>query len=663
MARRPWPLAVLLLLLMPLAGAEVSTAEQRLNLVCLSGDCTLSNEFAGDSTLSKEERTASPLQPVTVRLEFEMRPDQRMVALLPTVLESMEIDLRVEEDLSGFTRPDLHVDLVLGPSVNDWVLSPPQSNLVEQPPYRLSNAELDLSQGRILKAGDPVLLRLEFDISQPVTWTLHLGGDSGFDLPVTWSIDAEAANVDEPTSLSEPRRVNLLEDTTIGGLMGADVDCYTFDVEEALDSLTVVMAWASTPIEVEQALGVPDLWDAEGRSEDAPEVRTRYEGEAVIEELRWIEPRAGEHTLCWTGQADRYQAYAFSGRQSMQGIGSTTPEEFTGDATWEGGIAHAGRLEQSSGPSGAGVFTMGVAAVGILLALGAYLMPLSSPWLPRFLLPLGMVLLLFGGIISPAVGISNETPNPGEDTFEEVLDKRIDRIVQGIRNGDEGAYGPQWYGGFLGVTEGERVQFSLTISAAHPLGDGRWQIQAEELEAVDLDRRVFGELDQGMIDEEDEVRFILRAGRLMALDLLMLEALLVVDEKPRGSVLHVDWTMASAPGLGAQTSPAWTTRPDTVSAEDWADLTAAVQPELLSVSFCDCGIDAMELSVRPSEVTGNDLVTPGGLVASDGLIPHDFWIAVIGLFILGSAAYVESARRAEAMDIAGEYFDDFTPLR
>ena len=148
------------------------------------------------------------------------------------------------------------------------------------------------------------------------------------------------------------------------------------------------------------------------------------------------------------------------------------------------------------------------------------------------------------------------------------------------------------------------------------------------------------------------MRFILRSGRLLALDLLLLEALLIVDDEPRGDVLHIDWQMVADPGLGSLSAPAWTSRPDTMSADDWDQVTEAVKPELLSVSFCDCGIDAMELSIRPNLLYANDLIAPGGIQSSNGLIPYDFWVAWLGLLVLVSAGFVEKERRDQGMALA-----------
>ena len=604
--------------------------------------------------LSKEERDANPLQPVTVTLEFPMRPDQTSVSLLPSLIESMTIDFRIQEDGTGATRPDLDVELILGPSTNSWTLSAPSASPGNQNPYVLENSDLNIANGRILSPLDQVLLRITFEINQPVTWELHLAGDSNIELPIEWSIDAQAANTDEPTSLTEPRSITLVGATTFGGLMDSDVDCFRFDVDEHLSALTVTISWDATPLEVEQAHIVPEFWDEEGDSENTPEIRTRFEGDIVVNEFRWAEPNNGEHTLCWTGEEGHFQTYSFIGSQSMLGVGSTTPSEFTGEATWDAGTSHVGQVEKSSETDGAGLFTMAVAAIGIFVAIVGYLMPLSSPWLPRFLLPLSIIMLLFGGIISPAVSISNESPNPGEMTFDELIEQRLERVYQGVINDDEGEFGPQWYGGFLGIAPGERLQLMLTIESVHPLGDGRWQIVAAELDGVDLDRWVFGKLNDGRLSADNEVRFILRSGRLLALDLLLLEALLIVDEEPRGDVLHIDWQMVADPGLGSLSAPAWTSRPDSMSADDWNQVTGAVKPELLSVSFCDCGIDAMELSIRPNILYANDLIAPGGINSSNGLIPYDFWVAWLGLLILVSAGFVEKERRAQGMALAEE---------
>ena len=99
-------LTLFLLSLAPVVVADLSTENQTLNLVCSNDDCSLSSQAVGDTILSEEERDANLVQPVTVTLEFPMRPDQTSVSLLPTVVESMIFDFRIQEDGVGMARPD-----------------------------------------------------------------------------------------------------------------------------------------------------------------------------------------------------------------------------------------------------------------------------------------------------------------------------------------------------------------------------------------------------------------------------------------------------------------------------------------------------------------------------------------------------------------------------
>ena len=152
----------------PIASADLSVENQSLNLVCSNDVCSLSTKAVGDMALTGEERQANPAQPATIVLEFPMSPTQMTVSLFPATVESKVFDLRISEDNLGMTRPDLYVELILGPSSNAWTIEPPE--LGNQWPYILENVDLDHSNGRILESGDEVFVRISFDISQPVTW-------------------------------------------------------------------------------------------------------------------------------------------------------------------------------------------------------------------------------------------------------------------------------------------------------------------------------------------------------------------------------------------------------------------------------------------------------------------------------------------------------------
>ena len=89
---------------------------------------------------------------------------------------------------------------------------------------------------------------------------------------------------------------------------------------------------------------------------------------------------------------------------------------------------------------------------------------------------------------------------------------------------------------------------------------------------------------QGML-ESQTVRFILLAGRSLLLDLLILEALLVVEDVPESSVFHIDTTMVDTQAAGSYAAPAWSTRPSSISNSDWVRLQGSLFPSA-SPSVC-----------------------------------------------------------------------------
>ena len=55
-------------------------------------------------------------------------------------------------------------------------------------------------------------------------------GASFLKLDIPWSIDAEQADIDEPSSTTQPVET-IFEDIHRGALVGADHDCWAFEVE------------------------------------------------------------------------------------------------------------------------------------------------------------------------------------------------------------------------------------------------------------------------------------------------------------------------------------------------------------------------------------------------------------------------------------------------
>ena len=78
----------------------------------------------------------------------------------------------------------------------------------------------------------------------------------------------------------------------------------------------------------------------------------------------------------------------------------------------------------------------------------------------------------------------------------------------------------------------------LNIVSAYEREDGRWQLLIDGLDDVRIDQLVFDQISESrngrITDGLDEqiVTFSIVATRALLLDLMMLEALLVVDEEP-----------------------------------------------------------------------------------------------------------------------------------
>ena len=137
----------------------------------------------------------------------------------------------------------------------------------------------------------------------------------------------------------------------------------------------------------------------------------------------------------------------------------------------------------------------------------------------------------------------------------------------------------------------------------------------------------------------------------------MLEAMMVVDERPQSSVFHVDFEMVNAPATGSVSVPAWATRPDSVSVNDWVLLQGSLFPEQISVSLCDCDLDLLD--VRFVTSTGFDMSDVPPVIDienASGLIGYATPVAVLGLFLCTFASRTEYQRRKKAKALATTFF-------
>ena len=214
----------------------------------------------------------------------------------------------------------------------------------------------------------------------------------------------------------------------------------------------------------------------------------------------------------------------------------------------------------------------------------------------------GVVMILVGGIFHPMWILADEGKKESEIQFDDLIDMRLQQLWDISYPGVPEQVLVTHSSSTWGMLDGDRLQLRLEVEEAIPLPDGRWQLIIPELQEFRIDQAIFSQValggvqtsDQGML-EQQSVRFILLAGRSLFLDLLMLEAMMVVDEPPKSSVFHVDFEMVSVQATDSVSVPAWGTRPNSVSANDWVLLQAALFPEQVSVSLCDCDFDLLDV--------------------------------------------------------------------
>ena len=268
-----WVLCFLAMLVHPSvmsASAGVTQDNGDLYLSCRAdNDCVLSSTPIGEEQVSGQT-FATLVQPEVITFEFLMDPAQDHIALVPEVLEELEIDFKHQTEAGSLFRPAMELRLVVGSSVNDWSFEASTLPEFTAQTYRLENEPLDLSDGRVLWDDEPVRLVFTVTIDRPGTWSLNMRGPSFLRLDVPWSIDPEAIDVDEPSSSTQPVLTDF-EDIHQGALIGADTDCWAFEVETH-EVLRLLVEWVLVPVEIEQPHSIPDLITAAGRLSPTPDV-------------------------------------------------------------------------------------------------------------------------------------------------------------------------------------------------------------------------------------------------------------------------------------------------------------------------------------------------------------------------------------------------------
>ncbi|MEL0181951.1 MAG: hypothetical protein VW872_02685 [Candidatus Poseidoniales archaeon] len=645
----------------PAASAGLTKEEGDLFLSCLEdNDCVLSPTPVGEEQIS-DQTFANIVQPETVVFEFIMSPSQDHIALLPEFLDVLEIDFKHQTESGSLFRPAMDVRLILGENVNQWSFEASTLPEMATSPYLLEDEPLDTSAGRVLWEEASVRLLITVTLDRPGTWSLNMRGASFLQLDVQWSMDAAQVNMDEPSSRTQPVATSF-EDVHRGALVGADHDCWAFEIESH-EVLRLLVEWEVVPIEIEQPHPIPDLITAAGRLSPTPEVVVDDDGESLRITYRWRALPTGDYTLCMHGSPEKIQPYAWTGVFGYEGTGPTDPTEFTAASYYPQGTGLVGSLDHSVDLDNQGV---GLLLVSLLM-LGAFTFVAFRPTTAygvRFgLFVPGVLLLVVGGVLNPAVVMYNQVQHPEEITVDELIDMRLKQLWDVSAEGVPEQTLATHTGATWGMLAGERLQLKLDIDQAILLDDGRWQLVVPELNSFRLDQAIFGQVAQGQtyttqegMLEAQTVRFILLASRSLVLDLMMLEAMLVVDDAPSSSVFHIDAEMIAAPASGSLASPAWATRPSTVDANDWVRLQSALFPERITISLCDCDLDLLDVNFIPSTgFDGRDIPPSWGIQSADGFVPYGGGLMMVGVTLGLLATWVEVQRKSKAEALAREY--------
>lgn len=643
------------------AGLTAGEGGGQLYLSCRAdNDCVLTPVALGEEQVS-DQTSANTFQPEVLTFEFVADPPQDHVALLPESLASLVVDFRHQTEAGSFFRPAMEVRLILGQNVNEWnfeasVLPEPTST-----PYALEDESLDLDEGRVLWTDEPVRLIITVTLDRPGSWELRMRGASSLVLDVPWSIDAEEANTDEPSSASQPL-VTSFEDIHRGALVGADHDCWSFEVETH-EVLRLQVEWELVPIEVEQPHPIPDLITAEGRLSPTPDVLVDDDGDSVKITYRWRALPIGDYTLCMHGSPDKVQPYAWSGVFGYESMGPTDPSGFASASYYPQGAAILGDESNPYVLHGQGFGLLILSVLTLVVFVVFALRPTTSYGLRFGMFIPGVLMLMVGGILHPLWAMADEVQHDDELVLDDLIDMRLQQLWDVSAEGVPEQTLSTHTGATWGMLDGEQLKLKLTVEEAIPLEDGRWQLVVPELESLRLDEAIFGQVatgqsqqpQQGML-ESQTVRFILLAGRSLLLDLLILEALLVVEDVPESSVFHIDTTMVDTQAAGSYAAPAWSTRPSSISNSDWVRLQGSLFPERISISLCDCDLDLLDVTFLPSNGFDESDVPPQwGIRNADGLLPYASLLMWSGMFLGIAATSIEVRRFQHAQRVAAQY--------
>lgn len=667
--RSKFTLLLLLIICLPNVSAAIDSEDGggELWFSCNdANDCSLTEFHTGEESIGGSVNSATPFSPSRVFIELPMSPSQTEIALIPEEIEELQIDLKYQDDIVGISRPDLEVTVIIAQSTT-VIEFDGDSNPADgiQGVYKVNNEPLELGGDRLLWPDEEIRILLQFEVERPGNWQLNLRGASYMLLDIIWSEDAESRDVDEPSSYASPRQTEL-DTIHYGALIEDDWDCWSFDVDNH-EILMITIEWEEVPSEIEQNHGRPDLILPDNRLAPAPELETEVVNGVTKSTWKWRALPVGEYDFCIGGKLNSFQPYKWVGLISFESLGPTSPDGFD-YSSWEwqgyGMKADEYGAEKLEGTSGVMVLVLSIA---ILLGLVIELRTETTSNVVRFgIFVPGVLALIFGGIVSPMWAIAGEMPSSDEMTLDELIDNRLDQIWHASHPNAPVFSRALHIGSTFGMLDGETLSVRLLADSAWPLDDGRWQLHIPEFYELDFESKIFAKVAQksetspvdDLLDSHSR-SFILLAARTLMLDILMLEALLVVDDLPTSNIIKIETEMVESSKLGSIQEPAWGTRPVDIPEGRWRLMQENLYPNLMSIILLDGVKDDLEFRVRiDTEINHNLMYSSNSIQPSQPLLDSQYLWVIGGSALVLLGIGIENKRRTNAKNILRQFAID-----
>ncbi len=660
--RRLTVILLLCLLTSPIASAAINSEEGggELWFSCDSvDDCTLTEFHTGEESIGGTVNSATPFSPETIFIELPMYPSQNEIALIPDKIDELQVDLRYQDDIAGFTRPDVEVTIIIAQSTT-IIDFEGDDNPIDgvSGAHFIENEPLNHGGDRLLWPDEEIRILLQFQVERPGSWQLNLRGSSYMLLDIIWSEDVDSRDVDEPSSDSSPRSTDL-ETNHFGALVNDDRDCWAFEVASH-ELLRITFIWEVVPSEIEQPHGRPDLILPDRRLAPTPDLETEVTNGETRMTWQWRALPTGDYNLCIGGQLNSFQPYQWAGLIAFEGIGPTSPEEFDYSSwEWEGFGMKADEQGATELNSSSGVMIL-ILSLAVLVGLFIEVREdtTSKPIRYGIFVP-GVLILILGGIISPLWAIGNEGQSSDEMSLDELVDTRLDQLWHASHPGTPASSRAMHVGATFGMLEGEILSVRLESDAAWQLDNGRWQLHIPQIYELDLETLIFAKVAEkstvqatdDMLDQHSRT-FILLSARTLVLDLLMLEALLVVDELPQSNVIHLKTEMAKSGSLGLIQDPTWGTRPIDIPEGRWRLMQENLYPSLISITMLDGIKDDLEFRVLlGTDIDHNLLYSTKAVNPSSPLLEYQYLWVIAGITLTLIGIGMENRRRRNAKTI------------